>query len=600
MASNELKVNSIEFDEIKQNVKDFLKTRDEFLDVDFEASAISTLLDALAYTAHYMAVYNNLTFSEVFLQSSQMRENVVAKAKELNYFPRQTQSSVSVLDISYTDGIDHGVSIIIPKGTRFSSSIDGISYEFVSTDDQYLLKEVGTTNYTNNEVYVYQGSYITEKFTVDANTTKIYRLSNEKVDTRFLTITIAAQENSSDIELWSLSDDITLSDEESKIYFLQESKNRVEFYFADGVIGREPVNNNLISVVYLLSKGSEANGCNVFDLVNDIGTYSRTSFVVNTVERSKEGAEKESIESIKLLAPKSFQAQNRAVTLNDYEVLVRNAIGSVDSVNIWDGSDNIPPAFGKVYISVKPVGYEAISPATKVRLLDEILSNKQVVGIRPEIVDADYTYIDVFSNITVDMRFSHVDRGELITNITNTINNYFTNDLNSFKTSYRGSRIGTLIDNVDDAIISNETSTKVKKKIIPLFGTTKTYLFNFNGGILPNSLSTTLFGFEQDLTVGRLQLVDDGNGKLNKIIYREFVDGNGSLQRISTFHSEIGSVDYENGIVNINSFDFITPANSEITFTATPSSDDILTKQNNLLLSSGVIDIELIEHIIEG
>ena len=325
---------------------------------------------------------------------------------------------------------------------------------------------------------------------------------------------------------------------------------------------------------------------------------SRGNFNVSTITKASEGSERESIESIKLLAPKSFQAQNRAVTVADYEQLIKKQLGSIETMNIWGGEDNIPPEYGKVFICIKPQDAEEVSPATKLRIEEDILNRYNVVGVRPVIVDPDYTYIDMETTITVNLNNTTVDRGQLVTLTEQTIRDYFVSDLNSFGTSFRYSRIVRAIDDTDQSIISNRSSITFSKKFIPLTTQPKTYQIFFNGGILPNSLYSNLYGFEPDETVGRLKLRDDGEGKLVYTKVQKYTDGGGNVQYIETiFDDDIGTVNYSTGEVTIKSFLFLTPLNTEIILTSTPVSDDVLSLRNNLLVAGDNINVTLEELI---
>ncbi len=603
-SSKNLKINALTFDQIKENIKAHFKQQNEFKDYDFEGSAMSVMLDTLAYTTHYINVYNNLSLSEIFLDSAQLRNSVVSKAKELNYMPRQRQASIATLSISINDGKDLGASVVVPKNTKFSSEIDGKTYEFVTTDDVHLVKDATTPFlYASQNVPVYQGTFRKQEWTVQTGSQQRFIIENDGVDTRFFTVDIAAQAGSSDIERWTLNEDITQATSASRIYFLQEASNgRVEIYFGDGVVGRVPVNDNLITGEYLVTKGGDSNGCSKFELVNDIGLISRSKFTVTTVQKAREGSERESIDSIKLLAPKSFQAQNRAVTVADYEQLIRKKQGSIETMNIWGGEENVPPEYGKVFICIKPKDAEEVSPATKKRIQDDVLKKYNLVGVTPVIVNPDYTYIDVNTVITVDMRNSSRDRGQLVTTTEETIKNYFKDDLNTFGTSFRYSRISRKIDDTDSAIISNRSTVTFSKKFIPDTTQEKTYLVYFNGGVTPKTLITNKFGFETDDTKGRLRIRDDGvvdsNG-YGKLVYTKvqvYKDTDGKLKEAETIiKSDIGQIHYATGVITFRSFQFVAPANTTITMTATPSQNDIDSLRNNLLVAGDNIKVTLEE-----
>jgi len=566
-----LNVVDLDFDTIRENLKDYLRTQPEFVDYDFEGSGMAVILNVLAYATHYMGVHANLSINEIFLDSAALRNSVVSKAKELNYFPRQKAGSTAIIKLSITNPSGSPANIIVDKDTKFICSLDGVSYQFVTTDS-YTMVDVGGGVY-EAEFPITQGIINTQQWIFNtSDPDQHFIISQPDIDTRFLGVDIKDSPTSTNIVTWSRSQHITTVDGDSEVFFLQEvSDNKIEIYFGDGILGKALENNNVIITEYLTTYGAIANGCSIFELVNDIGIYAKNLFTVTLVEKSSGGADEESIASIKHIAPKAYQAQNRAVIANDYKALLISEYGDIETISVWGGEDNIPPQFGRVYISIKPLSGTELSPASKVYIEDEILANYNIVGIIPELIDPEYTYIDITSSVLYDRDKTTQSAGQIENDINAAIEDHFISELTKFDSVFRYSKFLTVIDNAEAAILSNLTSIKLTKKFRPSTGE-QTYRWDFGTEIDPGSVISEVYSYGG----GDYQLKDDGAGNLDE--YKNDL----------LLESGVGVITYATGIVELPSHDFGVPSTTEIDITITPAQNDIYTLRNNLILLGNV------------
>ena len=562
MDTNKLKISELDFDTIKANLVDFLKSDTNFSDYNFEGSGLSILLDAMAYNTHYMGFYLNMVANEMFLDSAVKRDSVVSIAKHLGYTPASATAANISVDLALTTSpISPGDSpnfITIPKGTKFTTSKDSVSYEFV-TLDQYVSSAAITANQTSFTiagVKIYEGTLTSTEIVADPNNLGQRFVLPTNVDTSTLIVKVKATSTAATQTTYTKFDDISKLTSTSTTYFLNEVESgQYEVSFGDGVLGKKLEAGNVVSLEYLICSGTidaneigrmETSTSRVFALGSTITGV--TTAVVKSLkdgstvsEYTTGGTVPEGIDSIKFFAPKSFQTQKRAVTVDDYKTFITNNYTNASSVLVWGGEDNDPPQYGKVFIAVKPTTGLTLTPANKTTIKDDILANSKVLCIQPEIVDPEYTYIKVSTVISYDNTKIVDPIGKIETDVSDKIVEHGTINLGTFSGSFRFSKLVSEIDKVSTAIKSSFTSLGVRKRVTPNTDSTivDSWILQYNTPITKGTIISDSF------------ILNDSSEVVS------FVDKDGILQLQNTgglaVNTNAGSVDYDTGKITISS-----------------------------------------------
>jgi hypothetical protein len=565
-----LNIAELDFDSIKNNLKDYFGSQSEFSDHDFGGSAISVMLDILAYNTYYNAYYVNMLASESFLDSAQLRDSVVSKASMLGYTPQSSTGAKANVQILVTPD-DSPATITIDKFTQFTSTVNGTSYVFCTSGSSTVVANDGA--YVASGVELTQGIPLTFRYTANtANTDQKFLLPNANTDTDTLTVTIQESVSDTNASAYSQATDITTINSTSNIYFLSESTDgqfRVEF--GDGVLGRKPVTGNIVLLEALISEGNEVNGANTFSASGTVGGYSTVS--VTTSNASSGGSNKETIESIKFNAPKTYETQNRAVTTDDYKKIVESAVSGLDSVSVWGGQDNTTPAYGKVFISAKPTGATSLS-TSQITEIKSAVSSYNMVSVTPEVVDPDIIDLIFTTTVKYDSRLTSLSSGAVAELVIDTIQDYKTNNLLKFGASFRYSTLSTLIDDSETSVISNLTTLTAKKGLEPSITANNAYTISFNNPIFNPSTSyegavtSTAFAFTDAAGTSYTScFIDDLNGTL-RIFYLSGADK-------ILLSNTAGTVSYANGNISISSFKPDSYVGSTLDFTITPAQNDL-------------------------
>ena len=565
-----LNIAELDFDSIKNNLKDYFGSQSEFSDHDFGGSAISVMLDILAYNTYYNAYYVNMLASESFLDSAQLRDSVVSKASMLGYTPQSSTGAKANVQISVTPD-DSPATITIDKFTQFTSTVNGTSYVFCTSGSSTVVANAGA--YVASGVELTQGIPLTFRYTANtANTDQKFLLPNANTDTDTLTVTIQESVSDTNASAYSQATDITTINSTSNIYFLSESTDgqfRVEF--GDGVLGRKPVTGNIVLLEALISEGNEVNGANTFSASGTVGGYSTVS--VTTSNASSGGSNKETIESIKFNAPKTYETQNRAVTTDDYKKIVESAVSGLDSVSVWGGQDNTTPAYGKVFISAKPTGATSLS-TSQITEIKSAVSSYNMVSVTPEVVDPDIIDLIFTTTVKYDSRLTSLSSGAVAELVIDTIQDYKTNNLLKFGASFRYSTLSTLIDDSETSVISNLTTLTAKKGLEPSITANNAYTISFNNPIFNPSVtyegavSSSSFAFTDAAGTSYTScFIDDLNGTL-RIFYLSGADK-------ILLSNTAGTVSYANGNISISSFKPDSYVGSTLDFTITPAQNDL-------------------------
>lgn len=493
-ANTNLRVTELDFDNIKNNLKDFLRSQDKFKDYDFDGSAMSFLIDLLAYNTHYNAMYLNMAANEAHLDTAKLRSSVVSHAAKLGYVPKSRVSPKAVVDIMVTpgEGEDNTVnSITLSKYTRFfSNPIDSIAYNFVNLDSNVAVKSNGTFLFAN--VALYEGEHVSANYTVsETNTKRRFVLPSSNIYTDSISVSVQESVSNSDTKTYTQFDDLTELKSNSYVYFLEETSDAnasYVIYFGDDILGKKPSNGNIVIVNYLETNGPDANKANVFVGIDSIDGYS-SNVIVLPKSAATGGAYKESLDSVRFTAPRFYTTQNRIVTNQDFETILLKDYPNIQTVSVWGGEEENPPIYGRVYLSIKPVNNYYLSEADKDTIINDIIHNKSVMTIDPVIIDPDYNFIK--TNITVEYNKDKTTktRTELTELIREVVYSYSDNYLNSFSGAFRSSQITKDIDTIDPAINGSFIKTYLQKRQELTIGETKNYTIKFNQALAKEGLA---------------------------------------------------------------------------------------------------------------
>jgi hypothetical protein len=490
-ANSSLNVTELDFDTIKSNLKTYLKNQDKLKDYNFEGSIISTLLDVLAYNTHYNAFYLNMVSNEMFLDTALKRGSVISHAKVLDYMPRSAKCSTAKASVTFT-GVTSGEAYTLPKFVKFFSKyVDGVNYQFVSAD-QYTENAIDGSVTFN--ITLYQGQAIGYDYELNLNgpNDKIIKLPDSNIDTSTLIVVINefGGEGGDYLGIFENATDYLTLDGLSKVYFLQESLDGYyEIYFGDGILGQD-VSGSRVAISYIIPTVSVPDGISTFALIDDPG-FIYDNVIIDVTEPSSGGYEKETIDSVKFNAPKSFAMQKRAVTKNDYITAIQqNKFGySFDAVNVWGGEEYESPVFGKVFISIKPSGGYALTTIQKQKLLDDVIKPISVLTVKPTIIEPDYTYLKLNVNVYYDPKLTLLTASQLQSLVLAKIYSFAETTLNTFNSTFMEAALNSYIFNLDTSIITNDVSVQLQKKILPDLVGPKTYNLYFN-----TELKRGLFG----------------------------------------------------------------------------------------------------------
>jgi hypothetical protein len=537
-ANSGLQITNLDFTSIKSSLKTFLSQQDTLKDYNFEGSALSVLVDLLAYNTQYNAYYLNMVANEMFLDSSVLRGSVVSHAKMLNYIPKSAVAPKAVVKLT-VNGVTTS-TLALPKFTEFiSEPIDGVNYVFVTTDSDTVNVNANTAVFNNLEIS--QGIPSSYNYLVDntTNPKQIFEILDTNIDTA--TMVVSVQESSSNLssENYIQATDYINLTPTSKVYFLQEGMNgNYEIYFGDGLLGKSLINGNIVNLSYITTSGTLGFGANSFTITAPVSGFSNT--ITESVSSAFGGADRETIDSIKFTAPKAYAAQGRAVTKEDYIYLIQNNSTNlpIDSVSVWGGEENDPPVYGQLFCAVKPAGGFTLTPAQKERLITEVINPISVLTVTPTIVDPDYTYVKVNTTVLFDPRKTTLSAGQVKQSVINSINTFSQQTLNTFNSTFKTPVLITTVQNADPSIITNETNIRLQKKFYPNLNTRVTYYLNFGVKLKRNYFNAGVNSYP-DFSVTDVNAV----GLVRNGVYFEEVPTTvGGIERIDITNQGIGYI----------------------------------------------------------
>jgi len=577
--ATKLQVTELDFDDIKDNLKTYMKNQTEFSDYNFEGSGLSTIIDLLAYNTHYLGMNANMALNEAYLDTATLRSSVVSHAKTLGYTPRSARAPVAYLEVTINNS--NLTSISIDKGTKFTTQVDGTTYAFVVNATRSVTPVNGVLRFSNLEVY--EGTLVTAKYTVDSNDIeKKYMITDNRADTT--TLKVSVQNSASDIKTttYTLASDISQVTATSNVYFLQENEDgRFEVYFGDDVVGKKPTDGNIVILEYVVTNKEKANGASTF---SGTSVGGETNITIATTSAASGGAEPETIQSIKYNAPLDFASQGRAVTTDDYKVIVPKVFADTQAVQIWGGEDNDPPVYGQVFISIKTTSGINLTQSQKNTIAGS-LDKFNIASVRPTIVDPETTKIKLTTNFKFNSNVTNKTTSDLETLVRKTITDYNTSSLEKFDGVFRFSKLTGLIDDTDPSILSNITTLRIQKTIVPVLNTVSKYNLAFSNTLYNphsghNSVMggiTTSTGFFISGKTTEHFIDDDGNGNL-----RAYSLTGGTTR--TYLETNIGTINYATGLLSITDLNVTSSTEtSGITVTVIPSSNDIVPVRNQLL-----------------
>ena len=578
MANSSIVLTNLDFDTIKSTFKSYLQSQDRFNDYDFDGSNINVLLDILSYNTYHNAFYLNMVGNEMFLDSAQLRDSVVSHAKELNYVPQSFHSAQANVNINIVSTDTNKRSIVIPKGTTFTSRMLDRNYTF-SVEENIIVSEYtlssNTLSFTGKNITLYEGYYVNDTYTYTYGTPSKLIISNKNVDVSSLTVTVVEDTGSSTLVYKRATSMFDLT-KDSQVFFIQGAESdSYEIVFGDGVTGRRPKNNSIVSIEYRISNGELPNGCSNFVPDSTIQGETNINVTVNAVASG--GNVYETTESIKYNAPRHFTSQERAVTTEDYETLLKLNFPEINTVTAYGGEDLDPPQFGKVYVSVDLKEVDALPNIKKIEYY-RFLKPRSPVSIEPVFVDPEYTYLGVTSKINYNVNITALTADDIKTIAASAILLYAENTLNNFNRTFRYSKLIQAIDDSQVSIISNETDITIIKIVIPDTGKFLTFDVDYNIPLTTgqqNTQRTNQFSVYSSFIQykGIKSFIrDNGNGVLNVL--------SASTEALI---DTVGTINYDTGLLQFSNFRIDSFFGAGIKFYAYPRNKDISTINNVIL-----------------
>ena len=582
MANSSLSVANLDFSDIKGNLKQYLQSQDLLKDYDFEGSNMNVMLDILSYNTYMQNFYLNMVAAEGFIDSAQLRDSVVSHAKTLNYLPGSHTASKAVIDFEILPA-NTPSSITVPKYTAFSTQVDSNTYSF-TTNERITVSADTDGRYLVEDLEIFEGDIVYEYFTINsANTGQRFVLQNKEIDVNSLTVTVLTSATDTTNSIFTKSLTTIGLDGSSNVYFVVPAEDgKYELQFGDGVVGKKLINGNVVEAVYRKTAGDLPNGANSFTIGTADIAHDNTSITVTST--AKGGGIAESIDSIRVNAPRSITIQDRTVTVSDYKTLLLQNFNDIETLNVFGGEEATPPEFGKVIVSVDLKNADGI-PDSRKKDIEDFLRLRSPLSVVPKVIDPEFLFVQVNSDVRYDPNRTSKSDLDIKTLVVDKIQEFANTNINKFDTTLRSSQLARSIDDADASILNNDTFITLKKTINPDLGVANSFVLNFNNKIqqeIPDALNqyvdgsapvqSTAFTFS-NLTSCTLR--DNGLGTLQ--IVRQ---ANGDIQVVE---NNIGTVDYEEGVVSINTFEVSSFEGSAITVTTTPSNRTVKSNKNIIL-----------------
>lgn len=541
-SNNTLKVADLDFFSIRNNLKDYLRNQSTFQDYDFEGSGLSVLLDILAYNTYYNAFYLNMAANESFLDTAQIRNNVLSHAKLINYVPLSKRGAVAKVNLTVTPGPmeDQDINYItLDKWTNFlGADKDQVNYPFVAVNANTAYKSNGTFTFSN--VVIKQGEVVTRQFPVTSNNVaRRFQIPSANVDTSSLIVTVQESNSNTQITQYTLAGDFTNIRANSTVYFVEEDQDEnYTIYFGDNYIGKRPANGNIVQVTYLDSVGTKANSISKFSLTDGDGIAGfKNNVRITLVESAINGTDKETIEQIKFRAPNYYTTQNRAVTKGDYESLITKEYPNIEAVTVWGGEENDPPVYGKVFMSLKTRGYFTLTNVEKEEILNTIVKNRSVLTVDPTIIDPEYIFMLIRGKVRYNPNLTTRTKNQIQNLIKEAVYNYTVTELYTFKSTFKLSKLQSYIEQSEPSITSSDIDVYLQRRVKLEVGDRNTYVINFNTSLRKGDFAFRLYSYP---TVG----VRDTTGVIREVLFEEVPE---SFTGIDSITIQSPGINYNSG-----------------------------------------------------
>jgi hypothetical protein len=514
MATNRLQVTDLDFDTIKNNLKTYLQGQSEFTDYNFEGSGLNILLDILAYNTHYNAYYLNMVANESFLDSAILRNSVVSHAKLIGYVPQSSTAPRAIINLTVPTGSNTADTLTLTRGFSFKTNLlENVSYNYTLLEDVTVDKVGQDFNFRNLEIF--EGQLVGYRYVYNqsSNPKGLFTIPNEDIDTGTLQVSVQVSASNTSVSYYTLATDILNVTGESEVFYLQEGKNqKYEVYFGNGTAGKALNDGAVINISYLATSGDASNKSSNFVVASTIVGFSQ--YQITVVSEASGGALRESIDTIKTNSVLSYSTQNRLVTVKDYEAYLLKNYPAIESVSVWGGEDEIPPVYGKVFVSMKPKENYFISSLEKTKIIENIIKPKSMISVQTEIRDPDFLYLKLQNKVRYDKRKTLYSEEQLKNLIKSAIFNYSQLNLNKFGSTLVLSKLQDFIDAVDiNSIIGSETTLRLEKRFEPTLNFTKTYEVFFDAklhrGTVLNRLTSSEFVINDDFGVARNAIIEE-------------------------------------------------------------------------------------------
>ena len=611
---------NLDFEQVKTSLIEYLRSNSNFTDYDFEGSNLSTIIDLLAYNTYITSYNANMVANEVFIDSATLRENVVSLARNIGYLPKSRKAATSSVSffVNTTNIQPAPASITLNRGTVATSqgSFAGVSGSFCILDD--ITVPVVNNIATFNNVPVYEGTFLTKNFTYNAqNPFQKFIVPNAGVDTELMRVSVKASESSTASTKYALQDSLFYVGSDSKVFYLQEVEDeRYELIFGDGIFGKKLEEGNYITVKYLVTNGDAGNGLSNFAFngrltyVRDGQEYTVSSGIslLTTEFSSRGGSSIESVDSIKKYAPRIYASQNRAVTADDYETLIPSRIyPDTESISVFGGEEVVPPQYGKVFISIKPKFGDFLPNLIKENIKLK-LKKYAVSGIVPEILDLKYLFIETSSRVYYNTNLAP-SSAQVSSVVQNNASKYAnSSELNKYGARFKYSKFLKIVDDSHDSITSNITTVRMRRDLRIAANSIAEYQIGFGNRmqVLNDegyNIKTTAF---QVAGIGGNVYLSDvpDSDRLTGSLFLFSLPNVGS-RNPSIVKSNVGSIDYEKGIITINAINLVDGLLKDgqpvIEIEATPTSNDVIGLQDLYLqLDNSKSTFEMVSDQIES